>query len=478
MIAHVLAATFVSVQVGSYSEEGRAQHVVEELRAKGFDPYFLEYDTPEKGAHVFKVRLGSFADPAAARAAADKVKGIGSDYKGAFVTPTDLVETQTLTADILALVKDQFPNKADPGKILDHGDGHRLYGWVQNYLTLYLLAAGSPPGKRVTDLALWDTNEGNEPEVFAVIDGARAYALFWSAAGSRFEVAELADGANLSIGDALDLAPGPEKFICVRYEQGGDFYSEKGFRVFRWDQPSKGFLEVGRVPLEVMDSGDVPGATRRHKRVIKDRRSLDGGRERQLILEDAIDDSGKTHVDVWRWANGRFARVADTEWFERIFKDDANSADAAAGELGVGIEKALAGDLAGAESTFRLLTTSHPEFEEARRAEHALSQVAAQRERAKVLAASGADLARAGAPELAVEDLGAAVTDDPGNAQAWYDLCAARAAMGDDLDALVALKRALDLDADGSLKLRDKAKDDTALSRLRELPEFKEILES
>lgn len=490
MIVHVLAAAFVSVQVGSYSEEGRAQHVVEELRVRGYQPYFLEYDSPEKGAHVFKVRVGAYPDANAGHAAAEKIKALGDDFKGAFLAQTDLVETQTLSADLLALAKETFGDTVDPGHVADQGEGRRLRAWVQNYLTLFLLAApGAEPGKRLTDLAAWDTNEGNEPELFAVLDGARALALFWRKETSRFEVAELyraAGGAGTSMGDALDLAPGPEKFICVRYETGGDLYREKGLRFFRWDEAQKSFAPVGALPLEVADQGEEAGVAPRHRirtfRVLRDKESpLYDGRNAPLLVDDAVDlgnGKSRSHLDLWQWDGARLARVTDPGYFEKVLVAAPASEDAVAGEMGIGIERFLDGDLAGAESVLQQLVTRHPDFEIATRAKHALDEIGTLRRRAGVLAGAGADEVRAGAPVLAEQDLRSAVALDPGNASAWYNLSQARVATGDRLGALQALRRALDLDADGALGLRQKAREDVVLEPLREDPSFKEMVES
>src|SRR4029077_8125092 len=101
LAATLLAASFVSVQVGSFSEEPRATHVVEELREKGFDAYFLHVPSLEAGASTWKVRVGKFPDNPAPHLVAEKIKTLG--FPDAFAAPTEFAETQGLSADIVAL---------------------------------------------------------------------------------------------------------------------------------------------------------------------------------------------------------------------------------------------------------------------------------------------------------------------------------------------------------------------------------------
>ena len=61
-----------------------------------------------------------------------------------------------------------------------------------------------------------------------MLDEREAYALYWVKTQSRYELqsllADVHRGSKISIGEAFDLAAGPEKFIALRYEKGGDLY--------------------------------------------------------------------------------------------------------------------------------------------------------------------------------------------------------------------------------------------------------------
>ena len=470
----LLAASFVSVQVGSYSEEARATHVVEDLRDKGLDAYFLRVPSLEGGESTYKVRVGRFADNGAAHATSEKIKGLG--FPGAFAAPTDLAETQGLSADIVALVG-AF-GAVNPGRIPSETTGKRLSLYVENYVTLFLLAdPKQQPGKKLTDLAVWDANPDNQPELFAVVDASRAYALFWQKTQSRFELQELLRGTKVTVGEMLDLAPGPEKFIAIRYEQGGDLYLEKGYHFYRWDQPHESFAEVGRMALDVVDRGEEPGTGTSRKRVILEKKSIDADPDREVLVEDTIEGASKPHLDVWDWHGGRLERVEDPEFFEKLLAANPSSSAAAAGLFGVGIEMGLGQDLEGSEKVFQFLVTKYPGFEESRRAAQAIKQIGERREKSQIMNQTGFDEVRAGAPELGEQDLRAAVVLDPGNSAAWYNLAVARTALSDALGALRALRRALDLDENGTAKLREKAKGDAELAPLREMPEFKEMVQ-
>src|SRR5207253_4361315 len=137
--------------------------------------------------------------------------------------------------------------------------------------------------------------------LFAVLDNNRAYALFWQKAESRYTLAELMRGTKLSIGDMLDLSPGPEKFIGIRYEKGGDLYSEKGLNFFRWDQPRGTFSQVGTIPLEVNDNGEEQGISISRRRTITGFKNIDNDPDREVIVEDAVqvgaNGTAKSHVD-------------------------------------------------------------------------------------------------------------------------------------------------------------------------------------
>ena len=65
---------------------------------------------------------------------------------------------------------------------------------------------------------------------------------------------------------------------------------------------------------------------------------------------------------------------------------------------------------------------------------------------------------------------------DPGNAAAQYNLADARTALGDSAGALRALKRALEIDRDDAMTIREKARADGDLAALRDHPQFKEVL--
>lgn len=471
--AVVLGASFVSVQVGSFTEESRAIHVVDELRDAGHPAFFLRFASPEEGESTYKVRVGSFPDNAAARAAAVRIKEAG--YPGAFPTPTDLAETQGLSADLTALVG--ALGAVNPGRVKNEAVGKRLRTYTQNYLTLFLLAAGSDPGMKMTDLAVWDTNPDNQPELFPVVDASRAYALFWVPAESRYGVAELLRGQRLSIGDAFDLTAGPEKFIAVRYERGGDLYREAGYEFFRWKHADRNFTRVGRLPLEIVDRGEERGLGLSRKRTVE-ASSVDPDPDRELLVRDSVDTGGSTkeHVDVWDWDGTRLERVASIDYFEKVLANAPGDATAAEGLFGLGIELGLDGRLEDSQKVFQRLVSKYPQFEVSKRAMAAIQQIGERRERARALNQTGFDEIRSGAPDLAEEDLEDAVRLDPGNAAAHYNLAAARAALGDPVGALRALRRALELDTDDTMKLREKARADADLAPLRPLPEFKEIL--
>ncbi len=469
----LLGASFVSVQVGSFSEETRAVHVVEDLRRRDFDAYFLRVPAVDGGESTYKVRVGKFADTGVARATAERIRQLG--YDGAFPATTDLVETQGLSADLTALIGEL--GSVNPGKVPPKGIGRRLRTYALDYLTLFLLAAGDKPGKAITDLAVWDANPDNQPEIVAVLDGTRAYALFWVRTQSRYNLAELHEGPKTSIGELFDLQPGPEKFIAVRYEKGGDLYLEKGYEIFRWDSSRGTFGAVGTLPLEIVDKGLEPGAgVSRKRRVEVGKVDLDADRE--ILVWDSVDGgASKEHLDVWDWDGRRLDRVRKPSWFEKILEADPNSQLAASGLFGVGVEFGLEDDLEEAQKVFQTLVTRFPAFDESKRAQAAIQQIGERRDRATVYNETGFDEVRAGATRLATQDLREAVRLDPGSAAAHYNLAVARLADGDRLGSLRALKRAVELDPDDLLKMRDKAKGDADLAPLRELPEFKEILQ-
>lgn len=474
LLTLVFGASFVSVQVGSFSEETRAVTVVEELRGDGLDAYFLRVPSAEGDGSTYKVRVGKFKDATAARATAEKIKGLG--YPGAFPQPTDLAETQGLSADLTHLVG--ALGSVNPGRISPEGDGRRLLVYVQDYLTLFLLAADGDPGKRVSDLAVWDTNPDNQPEIFAVVDGTRAYALFWVKTESRYALTELHQGPKLSLSDVFDLTPGPEKFVALRYELGGDLYKESGLRLYRWVQADGNFTEVGRIPLEVADRGEEPGRGMSRRRTVE-AADLDADRDRELLVKCSVDvgaKSDKEHVDVWDWNGSRIERVTKQEWFEKVLSARPDDATAADGLFGLGIERGLEGDLEGAQKVFQALVSNHPQFEVSKRALTAIKQIGERRERAQVLNQTGFDEIRAGAPDLAEQDLEAALELDPGNVAAHYNLAVARTAQGDSAGALRALKRALEIDRDDVMKIREKARADGDLAALRDHPQFKEVL--
>ena len=465
-----LGASFVSVQVGSFSEEPRALAVVDELRRDGYDAYFLRAPSPEDGASTYKVRVGKFDDRASARAVADKIKRLGADFGGAYPEETDREESRRLSEDIVTLVG--ALGSVNPGRIKREGGGERLADYVHNYLVFYLLDAGRDPGARLTDLAVWDTNPDNQPEVFAVVDGARAYALFWERAQSRYQLAELASDGRLAIGSAFDLTVGPEKFVAVRYERGGDLYAEEGYRIFRWHQPSRTYGEVGVIQLEIRDKG-IEGASGLHVTRTVDVDDVDLDRDREIVATCSI--GGKTHLDVWDWDGDTLDRVRDPAFFEQVLAANPGSGRSAEGLFGIGIERGLADDLSGALDVFQLLVSKYPTFSVAARAQTAISEIGKRQRAAAVLNETGFEELKAGAAELAAADLAEAALHDPGNPRIHYNLAVARTRTGDTLGALRALSRAVELDRGESFK--DKARTDSDLSALRVLPEFREIVQ-
>ena len=471
--ALLLSASFISVQVGSFSEEQRALSVIDDLRTNGYDAYFLRAPSLEEGVSTYKVRVGKYEDSTKARADADKIRKLG--FSGAFPTPTDRAETQNLSSDIVQLVI--ALGKVNPGAIKpEDGDGlgKRLADYTRNYLVLYLLDAGFDPGARVTDLAVWDTNPDNQPEIFAVVDGTRAWALFWQKAQSRYALAEMEKGQKVSIGTVWDLAPGPEKFIAIQYERGGDLYLERGYGIYRWDQANQTYAQVGRLPLEITDKGVDGGIAEPHKRSV-DVKDVDTDRDRELLVTHTV--GSRSHVDVWDWANGRLDRVDRSEWFEKVLASRGSDTDAADGLFGLGIDRGLADDLKGAQQVFQLLVSKYPSFAVAARAQEAIQQIGDRQRQAEALNQTGFDEIKAGAPDLAAQDLTAAAALDPGNPRIHYNLAVARNASGDTLGALRALARAVELDKAGTLEIRKKAKADPALGTLHALRQFEEIVQ-
>lgn len=466
----IFAASFVSVQVGSFSEEARAVAVVEELRRGGYDAYFLRASSVEDGASTYKVRVGKFADKAAGRAVAEKLKARGADYEGAYAAETDRVETRNLSADLIALVG--ALKTVNPGRVEREGPGERLADYVQNYLVLYLLDAGRDPGTKLSDLAVWDTNPDNQPEIFAVIDEGHAYALFWERAQSRYQLAELASGGKISMGESFDLTPGPEKFIAVRYERGGDLYSETGYRLYRWAQGQASYSQVGTIPLEIADRGIEAAASMAITRTVAVE-DIDLDRDREIVVTCSA--GGKSHMDVWDWDGTAIARVRDPAWFQALLAATPSSTKAAEGLFGVGVERALGDDIAGAQEVFQLLVSTYPTFPVAARAHTAIAELGRRLRTAEALNQTGFEELKAGAPELAAADLAEAALQNPGDPRIHYSLAVARVQTGDTLGALRALSRAVELDKKDALK--DKARSDSDLSPLRELPEFKEILQ-
>lgn len=466
----IFAASFVSVQVGSFSEETRAVAVVEELRRAGYDAYFLRAASPEEGASTYKVRVGKFADKTQGRAVAEKLKARGDEYKGAYPAETDRVETQNLSADLVALVGEL--KTVNPGRVKREGPGKRLSDYVTNYLTLYLLDAGANPGAKLSDLAVWDTNPDNEPEIFAVIDGARAYALFWEKTQSRYQLAELATGAKISMADSFDLTPGPEKFVAVKYERGGDLYAESGYHLYRWAQGQSTYEQVGSIPVEITDRG-IEGASSVSISRTVDVENVDLDRDREIVVTCTV--SGKSHLDVWDWDGKSIGRVRETAWFEKVLEGSPSSDRAAEGLFGLGIERGLGDDLSGAQEVFQLLVSKYPTFSVAARAQTAIAELGKRQRAADTLNQTGFEELKAGAPELAAADLAEAALHDPGDPRIHYSLAVARVQTGDTLGALRALSRAVELDRDDSLK--EKARVDGDLSPLRQLPEFKEIVQ-
>ena len=467
----IFAASFVSVQVGSFSEETRAVAVVEELRRAGYDAYFLRANSVEEGASTYKVRVGKFADKVQGRATAEKLKARGDDYKGAYAAETDRIETQNLSADLIGLVGQM--KTVNPGRVTrDSGAGERLADYVHNYLVLYLLDAGRDPGAKLSDLAVWDTNPDNEPEIFAVLDGSRAFALFWEKTQSRYQLAELASGGKIEMGAALDLTPGPEKFVAVRYERGGDLYEEKGYQLYRWQQSQTTYEQVGTIPLEIKDRG-IEGAASVSLMRSVDVDTLDLDPDREVIVTCTV--AGKSHVDVWDWDGKTLSRVRDIAWFEKILAAKPNSDRAAEGLFGLGIERGLADDIGGAQEVFQLLVSTYPTFGVAARAQTAITELGRRQRLADALNQTGFEELKAGAPELAAADLAEAALQNPGDPRIHYSLAVARVQTGDTLGALRALSRAVELAPDDAF--RDKARTDADLSPLRELPEFKEILQ-
>ncbi len=482
MIVQLLAASFISVQVGSFTDEARAVSKVEELRRDGFDAYFLRFPSVEGGESTYKVRAGSFADNAAARAAAEKLKAKGHD--GAFATATDLQETIGLSSDLTILVG--ALESVNPGRVPREGSaGKRLHVYAQDYVTLFLLAAQGThdPGKKLTDLAVWDTNPDNQPEIFVVLDEREAYALYWVKSQSRYELQSLlADaqrGSKISIGEAFDLSPGPEKFIALRYERGGDLYKESGYLFRRWDQKAGDFAAIGRLPLEVVDKAeesDGAGGIVRTRSV--EPKNVDADRDRELWVVDAVQSGGATreHADVWDWDGKRLDQVVRPKWFEEILATDGDNELAAQGLFGLGIEKALDDRLDEAQAIFQTLVSGHPEFDVSKRAVAVIKETGERKKSAETLNRMGYEELEAGAPELALQDLRQATILDPGSAKAHYNLAVARLANGDRLGALRALRRAVELDADDKHGIKDKASNDGDLAALRAAPEFKEIL--
>lgn len=467
----IFAASFVSVQVGSFSEESRAVAVVEELRRGGYDSYFLRANSVEEGASTYKVRVGKFADKVQARAVAEKLKARGEDFKGAYPAETDRIETQNLSADLVALVGQL--KTVNPGRVKREGAGKRLADYAQNYLVLYLLDAGRDPGTKLTDLAVWDTNPDNQPEIFAVLDGSRAFALFWEKTQSRYQLAELASGGKISMGESFDLTPGPEKFIAVHYERGGDLYLEKGYHLYRWAQGQATYEQVGTIPLEISDRGIEGAASVSIVRTVAvDDVDLD--RDREIVATCSV-SGGKSHMDVWDWDGKTISRVRDPAWFEKVLAGAPGSDKAAEGLFGLGIERGLGDDLAGAQEVFQLLVSTYPTFEVAKRAQTAITELGKRQRTAEALNQTGFEELKAGAPELAAADLAEAAQQNPGDPRIHYSLAVARVQTGDTLGALRALSRAVELDKDDALK--DKARSDKDLETLRQLPEFKEILQ-
>jgi hypothetical protein len=473
MIIQILAASFVSVQVGSFSEESRALSVVDELRRAGHDAYFLRAASVEEGQSTYKVRVGKYPDKVQARAVAEKLKQRGAEWAGAYPAETDRAETLNLSADLVALVGQM--KTVNPGRVKREGIGKRFADYVHNYLVFYLLDAGQDPGAKLSDLAVWDTNPDNQPEIFPVIDGARAYALYWEKEQSRYALAELATGGKISMGDSLDLTPGPEKFVAVRYERGGDLYSETGFRLYRWQQgEAVPYAEVGTIPLEIADKGVEGDSNITLTRTIEaDNVDLDPDRE--ILVKCTV--VGKDHLDVWDWNGKSVARVVDPVWFEDVLAKRPNSDRAAEGLFGLGVERGIADDLSGAQELFQLLVSKYPQFTIAARAQSAIADIGRRQKTAQALNQTGFDELKAGAVDLAAADLAEAARHDPGDARILYSLAVARTQTGDTLGALRALARAVELDPDDALQLREKARSDSFLTPLRELPEFKEILQ-
>lgn len=468
------AATFVSVQVGSFSEEPRAISTVEELRRAGYDAYFLRAPSVEEGQSTYKVRVGSFRDKVQARAVAEKLKARGGDYAGAFPADTDLQETVHLSNDIVTLIGGL--GTVNPGRVKRDGPGRRLSDYVQNYLVLYLVAGGFDPGTKLSDLAVWDTNPDNEPEVFAVLDSSRAFALFWERAQSRYTLAELASGTKIEIADAFDLTAGPEKFIAIRYERGGDLYSEKGYHLYRWDQPNGTYVTVGTIPLEITDKG-IEGAAGLSLTRVLDVTDVDLDRDREIVAHCSV-NGGKSHVDVWDWnGKGLIDRVHSVRWFEDVLAVTPGATLAGEGLFGLGVERGLADDLSGALEVFQLLVSKYPTLPVAARAQQAIQQIGKRQRTAEALSLTALDELKAGAHELAAADLSEAARQDPGDPHIHYSLAIARVRTGDTLGALRALSRAIELDRNDAFQMREKARVDSDLSALRTLPEFKEILQ-
>ena len=476
----LLLSTFLTVQVGAYSDEARAIHQCQDLRKAGFDAYFLRYDSPESGSATYKVRVGRYPNDGAARAAIAKLATKG--VKDAQPAQTDLAETQTLSDDLQKLIA-ALP-QSNPGRVENKKETARVWAYAEDYLALYLAADEEHhPGRTLTDLEIADTNPDPESELFAILDGRYGYALFWVKDQSRYELALMGDYGKATVGPIWDLIPGPERFVTIRYENGGDLYRESGYAIYRWAQDDHSYALVGKIPLKIDDGGEEPRAGLVRTRTEPTVESLDGdATHRELVIaEDSIGSNGALkvfdHADVWMWNGKTIDRVDDPAWFENIIANAPGEVPAKvpAALFGVGVERALAGNLNGAIVVFQQIESSGTGEEKARAAE-ARKRVESMAAESKLLADTGARELDGNASDLAADDLEKASLLDPGNAQALYDLAVARVKSGDTLGALRALRRAIDLDATEGGKLRDRAKEDPAFAPLTDDPTFHEIL--
>src|SRR5579859_7963 len=244
LASSVASSSFQSLQAGVYTDESNASRAVEQLRKAGYIAYFLIAPSPEQNQITYKVRVGRFADPGSAAAAKERLRALG--FEKAFPVTTSLTELRELSGALSALIDANWPAiQAALGQIKPDGPLKRIRLYADDYLELCLLARpGERPGRAITSLGVWDTNPDPQRELFAVVDGARAYALFWDATQSCYMPALLEEGTGLTIGPDLDLiARRPERLVTVGYQRGGPLYRESGLDVYWWDETAKGYRQ-------------------------------------------------------------------------------------------------------------------------------------------------------------------------------------------------------------------------------------------